>query len=75
MNTPLGTIADTADLSFYGGMNYTFDRFAEEYPDATVILITPIRRHGVLWQNSQGLHIMALGWEAKVPEVLKLAGI
>ena len=23
----------------------------------------------------QGLHIMALGWEAKVPEVLKLAGI
>ena len=57
MNTPLGTIADTADLSFYGGMNYTFDRFAEEYPDATVILITPIRRHGVLWQNSQGLKL------------------
>ena len=23
----------------------------------------------------QGLHIMALGWEAKVPEILKLAGI
>jgi len=23
----------------------------------------------------QGLHIMALGWEAKVPELLKLAGI
>ena len=23
----------------------------------------------------QGVHIMALGWEAKVPEVLKLAGI
>ena len=23
----------------------------------------------------QGVHIMALGWEAKVPEILKLAGI
>ena len=23
----------------------------------------------------QGLHIMALGWEAKVPELMKLAGI
>ena len=23
----------------------------------------------------QGLHIMALGWEAKVPELLKMAGI
>ena len=23
----------------------------------------------------QGLHIMALGWESKVPDVLKLAGI
>ena len=23
----------------------------------------------------QGVHIMALGWESKVPEVLKLAGI
>jgi 5,10-methylenetetrahydrofolate reductase len=23
----------------------------------------------------QGVHIMALGWEAKVPELLKLAGI
>ena len=57
MNTPLGTIADTADLSFYGGMNYTFDRFAEEYPDATVILMTPVRRHGVLWENSQGLKL------------------
>ena len=23
----------------------------------------------------QGVHIMALGWEAKVPEILKLAGL
>jgi 5,10-methylenetetrahydrofolate reductase len=23
----------------------------------------------------QGLHIMALGWEAKVPELMKLAGL
>ena len=23
----------------------------------------------------QGLHIMALGWEAKVPELIKLAGL
>ena len=23
----------------------------------------------------QGVHIMALGWESKVPEILKLAGI
>jgi 5,10-methylenetetrahydrofolate reductase len=23
----------------------------------------------------QGVHIMALGWESKVPDVLKLAGI
>ena len=57
MNTPLGTIEDKEDISFYGGMNYTFDRFAEEYPDATVILMTPVRRHGVLWENSQGLKL------------------
>ena len=57
MNTPLGTIEDKEDISFYGGMNYTFDRFAEEYPDATVILMTPVRRHGVLWENDQGLKL------------------
>lgn len=57
MNTPLGTIEDKEDISFYGGMNYTFDRFAQEYPDATVILMTPVRRHGVLWENDHGLKL------------------
>ena len=57
MNTPLGTIEDKEDISFYGGMNYALDRLAEEYPESKVILMTPLRRHGVLWENDQGLKL------------------
>jgi len=57
MNTPLGNIEDKEDISFYGGMNYTFDRLEQEYPNSKVILMTPVRRHGVLLENDHGLKL------------------
>ena len=57
MNTPLGTIEDKEDISFYGGMNFAFDRLEENWPNSKIILMTPVRRHGVLWENSQRLQL------------------
>ena len=45
--TPLGTIEDKEDVSFYGAINFVLDRLEEQCPDSTVVLITPIRAHTI----------------------------
>lgn len=40
--TPMGTIEDKEDISFYGAMNYCLDKITEQCPNSKIILITPI---------------------------------
>lgn len=43
---PLGTMADDANTeSFYGRLKYTCDLLGAKYPNALVILVTPLPRH------------------------------
>ena len=43
---PLGTMADDANTeSFYGRLKYTCDLLSAKYPNALVILVTPLPRH------------------------------
>lgn len=43
---PLGTLADDANTkSFYGRLKYTCDLLSAKYPNALVILVTPLPRH------------------------------
>lgn len=43
---PLGTMADGANTeSFYGRLKYTCDLISAKYPNALVILVTPLPRH------------------------------
>lgn len=43
-NVTLGTNADTADISFYGGLNVLCNGLATKYPTKRVIFITPFHR-------------------------------
>lgn len=43
---PLGTMADDANTeSFYGRLKFTCDLLSAKYPNALVILVTPLPRH------------------------------
>ncbi len=42
-NTAIGSIEDTEDVSFYGAINFTLDKLAEQCPESKIILMTPIR--------------------------------
>ena len=54
--TPLGTIEDKEDVSFYGAINFVLDKLKEQCPDSTIILITPIRNHSAQ-KNNIGLSL------------------
>lgn len=43
-DTPMGTMADTMDLSFYGAWNYTLKYLKENRPNTQVVLMTPVQR-------------------------------
>jgi len=45
-DTPLGTIDDKTDVSFYGALNVIIPALLEKYPDATIVFITPMHRYG-----------------------------
>lgn len=45
-DTPLGTIDDTTDVSFYGALNVIIPALQAKYPDAKIVFITPIHRYG-----------------------------
>ncbi|MDD5986851.1 MAG: SGNH/GDSL hydrolase family protein [Eubacteriales bacterium] len=41
---PLGTIKDTTDISFYGGVYQLMTRLKERYPKARIVFATPLKR-------------------------------
>lgn len=43
-DTPMGTMADTMDLSFYGAWNYSLKYLKENRPNTQIILLTPVQR-------------------------------
>lgn len=44
--TPLGTIDDTTDISFYGALNVIIPGLIEKHPNSRIIWITPMHRYG-----------------------------
>ena len=44
--TPLGTIDDTTDVSFYGALNVIIPGLMTKYPNARIVWITPMHRYG-----------------------------
>ena len=44
--TPMGTIADTTDVSFYGALNVIIPGILTAHPNSRLVWITPTRRHG-----------------------------
>ena len=61
-NTPMGTIADTTDVGFYGALDVLINGLITHYPNARIIFVTPFQRNyssGVYDpdtnQNGQGL--------------------
>lgn len=44
--TPLGTIEDTTDTSFYGALNIIIPGILSMYPNSQLIVITPLHRYG-----------------------------
>ena len=44
--TPLGTIDDTTDTSFYGALNVIIPWLIENRPNSRIVIMTPIHRYG-----------------------------
>ncbi|MBR6708638.1 MAG: SGNH/GDSL hydrolase family protein [Clostridia bacterium] len=44
--TPLGTIADTSDVSFCGALNVVITGIRQNHPDSKIIFATPLHRYG-----------------------------
>ena len=44
--TPMGTIEDQEDVSFYGAINFCLNELEKQCPDSTIILMTPICVNG-----------------------------
>lgn len=44
--TPMGTIEDTEDVSFYGALNVIIPGIQQTHPDAQLVWITPTHRYG-----------------------------
>ncbi len=55
-STPMGTIEDQEDVSFYGAMNMILTALEEQCSDSQIILLTPIVRHDKS-VNNLGLEI------------------
>lgn len=45
-NTPMGTIADTTDISFYGALNVIIPGILTAHPNSRLVWITPTHRDG-----------------------------
>ena len=45
-NTPLGTISDTTDVSFYGALNVIIPALQAKYPASRLVFVTPLHRYG-----------------------------
>ncbi len=44
--TPLGTITDKTDVSFYGALNVVIEGLKELHPDSQLVFVTPLHRYG-----------------------------
>ena len=44
-NTPMGTMEDQEDISFYGAINFVLNELETQCPDSQIILMTPIIRY------------------------------
>ena len=44
--SPLGTMADTTDVSFYGALNVIIPGMQAAYPSSKIVFVTPIHRYG-----------------------------
>lgn len=42
--TPLGSIADTTDISFYGALNTVISGIQADHPDSQIVMVTPLHR-------------------------------
>ena len=43
--TPLGTIEDTTDVSFYGALNVILPALQQKYPKSRIVVVTPLHRY------------------------------
>ena len=44
--TPLGTINDKRDISFYGALNVILPSLIKKYPNSRIVVVTPLHRYG-----------------------------
>lgn len=44
--TPIGTIADNTDISFYGALNIIVSGLQNKYKSSKIVFITPLKRYG-----------------------------
>ena len=44
--TPLGSIEDTTDVSFYGALNVILPALQQKYPNSRIVVCTPLHRYG-----------------------------
>ena len=54
-DTPLGTIDDQTDVSFYGALNVIVPALLEKHPNATIVFITPLHRYGYGTNTATGM--------------------
>ncbi|MBR2461098.1 MAG: hypothetical protein IKB34_07720 [Clostridia bacterium] len=53
-DTPLGTIDDTTDTSFYGALNVIIPALQAKYPNSKLVFITPLHRYGFGTNSATG---------------------
>ena len=46
LSTPLGTINDVTDVSFYGALDVLINGLKNKVPEATIVFMTPLNRYG-----------------------------
>lgn len=44
--TPMGTMADTTDVSFYGALNVIIPGILGQHPNSQLVFVTPLHRYG-----------------------------
>lgn len=52
-NAPIGEFSDRTEETFYGACHYLFRTLIERYPDALIIVMTPLHRTGEQAQNPE----------------------
>ena len=71
-NVPIGTIADTTDISFYGAVNTLINGLATNYPNAQIVFMTPIHRS---WEGANNAGAKLEDYVNAMKDVCKLCGI